>query len=91
MVIQRVIAGFRLHAAPHPDGIGENAPKCRGPPLLGVLGFAIHFYVELAAPNYCSHPSFIVLFFLGGGGGYRDTSHHEGNVISIAQGNSNAM
>lgn len=41
MGIPRVTAGFRLHGAPHMDGIDETDPKRRGSQSLGVLGFVI--------------------------------------------------
>lgn len=52
-VIQRLIIGFRLHEAPHTDGIiGENEPKRFNPQLLGVLGVS-HFdlRVDFASLN----------------------------------------
>lgn len=54
MVTQLMIAGFRLHDAPHMCDSGENDPKRSSLQLLDMLGF-YHFDSHVGFPPQTSH------------------------------------
>lgn len=68
MVMQRIIAGFRRHEAPHAGDIGENSPGRKGSQLLAVLGFCHNQSSMKILPAQTRHCPGRARG--GGGGGY---------------------